>query len=82
MKKLFFLLLILLIGWVACYSQTKKPFTFPTEQKAIGNGIYQKDSVIKTIPIKIYIGSKGGRYYVIKNKQDSTVWDRKYLKKL
>lgn len=82
MKKLFSLVFILLLGCVSLFAQVKKqPFTFPTEQKAIGSGVYQKDSVIKTVSIKIYIGSRGGRYYVIPNKQDNSLWDRKYLKK-
>ncbi len=82
MKKLFLVIFILLVGYISLFAQAKKqPFSFPTEQKAIGAGTYQKDSVIKTIPIKIYVGSRGGRYYVVQNQKDNSLWDRKYLKK-
>lgn len=80
MKQL--LLAALLLMSLCMHAQTKKaPFTYPTAAQAAGKGVYQKDSVINSKIVKIYVGSKGGRYYVVPNKINPTLWDRKYLKR-
>lgn len=76
------LTITLLVYSVLGYSQAKKaPFNYPNLQAAVGKGIYQKDSTIKAINVKIYVGSKGGRYYIVPDKNDSSLFIRKYLKK-
>ncbi len=54
---------------------------FPNSSKAIGTGIYQKDTIIKSQTYKVYKGTKGGRYYISQRVSDPTIWDRRYIKK-
>lgn len=56
MKKLLFVLLIFISS--IGYSQTK--------------GIYIKDTVIKSVTHKLYMGSRGGRYIVVTSKTGTT----------
>lgn len=72
MQKLITILFILFIGLTQAQQvelQKSKPFVFTTEVMAIGKGVKTtKFVVVDNAKYYVYQGSRGGLYYIAKNK--------------